>query len=319
MSADEVAAAALAADGPPGDATATHHTAPMRPEDIAAAAELAAARDSAPPPPSAPEREPDPRSAVGALGALLGLGLGVVALLSLAWTSAPGGDPSWWDLRDAVDTTGLDIGPIAMAFVLSGVPFAVGVGTVVTLARAIGTRGARATAAVVVVLAAAGLAVFGFAAIDVQAPSAGTTTEIGPEAGAPVTLPDGTPVTDPTTGEPLTVGEADAGIEGLSDDEIAGATIALGEDRLGDAAVVGAAILAGAALVLLVGLALRGMPGRIVTAIGLLVVAGWAIAATLQLRSNDVDPGLGLHATIVGAVIFAIATAIPGRPARSTP
>jgi len=313
MSPEEVAAAAaLARSEPPAPGAASvHNTQPIGPEEIAAAGALASPADG--PAPGAARRE---RLSVLGLGAaLLGLAVGLAALLVLTWGSI--GDVSYLDLREAFDEVGPDVGAVTLAFVLTGAAFAVVVGGLAALARAVGRRPLRVAAAVVVVLGAAGFAVLGFLAIDVVGVASGEAqaTDVGPEAGATVTLPDGSPVTEPTTGAEVTVPEEGAGAAALTDEQLAGASQARAEDRLTSAATVGAAILVVAALLLVAGLLLPGLAGHAATAVGLVVVAGWAAAAVLSLgdEAGVGDLGIGAYAIVASAVLLAVGAALPPR------
>ncbi|HEX7133128.1 MAG TPA: hypothetical protein VF228_11160, partial [Iamia sp.] len=299
----------------------SRHTEPLSPEDVAAAAALAAAGDSGPSDPAPSPAAPSAGlSVLGLVAAIVGIAVGVAGLLALPWATGPGPDLSYLDLRDLVDASGPDIAAVANAFVLTGALFAVGAGGVVALARAIGATPLRVVAGIVVVLGVAGLAVLGFASIDVDQPLTGATDTVGvgPDAGAPVTLPDGTPVTDPSTGDPVTVSEGDAGAGALTDEQLAGVAVVQGEDRLTDAAVVGAGALVATGLLLLVGLVLRGTAGRIVAAVGLLALAGWAGATVVTLRDQAglgdlANVGLGPYALVASAVVLAVSAALPGR------
>jgi hypothetical protein len=319
MSAEEVAAAAaLARSAPPAPgAGGTRHTEPLSPADIAAAAALAAAGDDGPAPAAAPDRAPTRPSVIGLALAALGVLVGLGALFVLAWADGPGSEISYLDLREVVDASGPDIGSLLSAYVLTGALFALGIGGVVALARAIGAGPVRALGAAVVVLGVGGLAVLGFIAIDTERPPPGpaATAGVGADVGAPVTLPDGTPVTDPTSGDPVTVREEDAGTSGLSDEDIADALLVMGEDRLTDAAAVGAGLMVVSGLLMLVGLFLRGTAGHVVTALGLLVAAGWSAVAVWTLRDQTElgDVGLGAYAVVASAVLLAVSAAVPGR------
>lgn len=322
MSAAELAAAASSATAGPPTAE-VGHTEPLSPADIAAAAALADGhRAGAPPAPTAPDdRASGPRpprvSTIGLIGALLGTATGVAALLALPWVTGPGPDLSYLDLRELVDDTGPDLGTALNAFVLTGALFAVGVGGVAAVARAVGRAPARALAAAVAVLGTAGLAVLGFVAVDVDRAPSLSAADVAPEAGTTVTLPDGSPVTDPSTGDPVTVS---GGGSDLSEEAIAGAAVVQGEDRLTDAAVLGAGVLVVAGVLTLVGLLLRGVAGHVITALGLLVAAAWSIGAVLAIGGDgfgDVSgTGLGAYALAASTVLLAISAAIPPRRRR---
>lgn len=322
MTPEDVAAAAALAPStpPPVGAAGTRHTEEMSADDVAAAAALAAAGpDNDAPAGPAPRRPGTRPSIVGLVLAALGTGLGIAALLALPWGTGP--DTGYRDVRELVDTVGPDLGTAVNAFVLTGALWVVVVGGPAALARALGAAWLRIVAAVVVVLGTAGLAVLGFAAVDVALPSLLTSADdLAPDAGAPVTLPDGSPVTDPTSGAPVTVPEGGLDPGTISEDAVAEASIALGEDRLSDAAVLGAVVLVGAGVLTLAGLLLRGAAGHVLTALGLLVGAGWAVATVVLLgdRAELGDVGSGLYAVAGAAVLLAVAAAVPGRR-RPTP
>jgi hypothetical protein len=311
MTPEEVAAAAaLASSPPPVEARQGPHTEPISTQDLTAAAAALAAGEGRP---DGGRVRTRPR-VIAVLGALAGIGLCVAGLLLLPWATGGGTDASYLDVRKAVDTFGASDGAATTAFVLTGALFAVGVGGVVALARVIGAAPVRAVAAVVAVLGAAGLAVLGFAVIDVEGGTAPASEAgiVDPDAGSPVTLPDGTPVTDPTTGSPVTVPEGGIDPGTVSEEALVDVFEAEAEDRMTDAAIVGAALLAGAGLLLLVGLGLRGTAGHVVTAVGLLVVAGWAVVALLGLRDGG-DVGSGPSVLVAGTVVLALSAAVPGR------
>lgn len=319
MSAEEVAAAAALASAapPPVEARQGPHTEPISTQDLTAAAAALAAGEGRP---DGDRVRTRPRL-IAVVGALIGIGLAVAGLLLLPWATGGGGtDASYLDVRDAVDTFGSGDSAATTAFVLTGALFAVGVGGVVALARAIGAAPVRAIAAVVALLGAAGLAVLGYAAIDVEGARATApgTEVIDPDAGSPVTLPDGTPVTDPATGSPVTVPEGGIDPGQVSEEAVADVFTARAEDHLTSAAIVGAVLLVLAGLLALVGLGLRGTAGHVVTAAGLLVVAGWAIVALLGLRDAG-DVGSGPTVLVAGTVVLALSAAVPGRRRRPDP
>ncbi len=314
MSAEDVAAAAaLAASRPPPDPDSTDHTAPIDPAAVAAVRESLADRDDRGP--AAPATTGRRRSLVGIGLALVGTAVALVGLLVLPWITGPGPDVSYLDIRDVVDRTGPDLGGPVSAFVLTGALLAVAGGGLAALARAIGAAGLRVAAAAVVVLGVAGLAVLGFAVTDVDGGDlAGVDAgEVGPDAGTPVTLPDGSPVTDPTSGAPVTGTEAGMAAEDMSDGQLTGAAVRIGEQRLEDAAVVGAIALAALGALLVLGLVLKGVAGHVVTAVGLVGLAVWAgLAATGLGDLPTAETGLGPWAVAVGALLLAAGAAVPG-------
>jgi hypothetical protein len=256
----------------------------------------------------------------GLLVALAGLVLGLLALFVLPWGD---GDVSFLDLRDAVADTAPLIGAIPIAFLLIGALFEVIVGGVVAVARALGAAPLRIIAAVVVVLGVAALAVLGFTTADIEgageATPSGSETTVPAQAqpGATITVPDGSPVTDPSSGAPLTVpdGGQTAGPSTGDVSGLMGSALDEAEDRLTAGALVGTAVMVVAAVLAVVGLLLKRTAGHLLTAAGLGVMFLWTAGAIgLLVTKDDVsDLGLGAYAIVASALLLAVSAAIPAR------
>lgn len=264
----------------------------------------------------APAAAPAPprRSALspgGLVLAVLGLLVGLVSLLALPWAAGGGTEASFLDLRDAVVATGADIPAVARALLMVGGFFALGVGGVVALARAVGARPLRFAAVVVVVLGVGGLSLLGLGAeVEVgRGTDGGRATPEGQEEAVPgevVVDDDGAAVLD-EDGTPVTVPQP------TPEDGLAADGGSLGNDRLMMGALLGSAAMGVAGLLSIVGLLMRGRAGHAMAAAGLGVVALWVAAGLGFLAADEQlgDLGNGAYGFVVATIALAVAAALP--------
>ncbi|QYG93848.1 DUF2510 domain-containing protein [Iamia sp. SCSIO 61187] len=320
------------ADLPPAAHADAPRTQRMGPEDVAAAAALADATGRNPRPdglaPGAGPGEPTADraaaqarlSVLGLIGSLVGIGLGLVALLGLPWLSGGAGvdDASYLDLREAVTRAGPDIGAIANGFIVSGAIFVVAVGGIIAVGRSLGLAAARVLATVAVLGGLAALSVTGFLAMDLDdgaSGAAGTEDPVPAPAGSPVTTPTGDTIIDPATGAPVTTPDVGQGETTPAEGQEVAVDPSAAEDRLAAAAVLATAVMGVAAALGVIGLLLRHATGHLVAGVGLLVGFVWAVGAVGVLSTEDDvgDLGLGPYGVVASALLLAVSAAVPGR------